>query len=478
MAHLHALVASSDVESVELSTEVAEWLGAVADVLARDAKTPLSPSARKAMMDALGSVYSTYRWNFYSSGFSGVTEVPATDITSLCEVAIAHLDATIVGSRRSDGLFHSYNLISFSPDRTEAEVEHLYEMLEGQVAILESGLLAPHERADVVDALFASDIYRPDQDSFMLYPARRPPRFLERNVIPREAIAGNPLLQSLLDGGDTSIVVADEEGAIRFDADLISSEAIEDELDRLGADDAWAESVAEHRAATMTTYREVFGHHAYTGRSGSMYGYEGIGSIYWHMVAKLLVAVQRSVVEADRSGATADAVDRLRSSYWRIRGGLGFNKPAAEHGAIPIDPYSHTPSHSGAQQPGMTGLVKEELLTRWLELGVEVEAGEIRFSPLLLRRDELVDEPTRWTYIDVEGTWQTIELPPASLGFTLCQLPIVVERGDDAPLVTVHLTGGGPREFAGSKVPADIAREVFGRTGALERIHVVLPANG
>lgn len=312
----------------------------------------------------------------------------------------------------------------------------------------------------------------------MLYPARRPSTFLEKNVIPGDAIESNPLLRTLLEAGNTSIVVADDEGAIRFDADLISSEAIEAELDRLATDDEWAEMVASHRATTMAVYREVFDHHAYTGRSGSMYGYEGIGSIYWHMVAKLLVAVQRSVVEAERLGSAPDAVERLLAGYWRIRQGLGFNKPAAEHGAIPIDPYSHTPAHSGAQQPGMTGLVKEELLTRWLELGVEVEAGEIRFNPLLLRSEELVSEPTAWTYIDVDGAWQTLELPPDSLGFTLCQLPVVVQRGGDAPLVTVHLAGGEQREFAGSKVPADVAREVFGRTGSLDRIHAVLPGNG
>ncbi len=35
--------------------------------------------------------------------------------------------------------------------------------------------------------------------------------------------------------------------------------------------------------------------HEFTGRSSTMYAYEGIGSIYWHMVAKLLVAIQESV---------------------------------------------------------------------------------------------------------------------------------------------------------------------------------------
>ena len=33
---------------------------------------------------------------------------------------------------------------------------------------------------------------------------------------------------------------------------------------------------------------------SFTGRSGAFYKYEGLGSIYWHMVSKLLVAVQET----------------------------------------------------------------------------------------------------------------------------------------------------------------------------------------
>ncbi len=38
------------------------------------------------------------------------------------------------------------------------------------------------------------------------------------------------------------------------------------------------------------------------------------------------------------------------------------------YGAIPTDPYSHTPGFAGAQQPGMTGPVKEDIC-RLGELG-------------------------------------------------------------------------------------------------------------
>ncbi len=60
-----------------------------------------------------------------------------------------------------------------------------------------------------------------------------------------------------------------------------------------------------------------------------------------------------------------------------MRDGLGYRKGAADWGAFPADPYSHTPGEGGAQQPGMTGQVKEEILTRWGELGLRVRHGKV-----------------------------------------------------------------------------------------------------
>ena len=116
----------------------------------------------------------------------------------------------------------------------------------------------------------------------------------------------------------------------------------------------------------------TFAHHAFTGRSDRFFMFEGLGSIYWHMVAKLAVAVQ-----SDASVAPIDpaAGGRLADIYHDIRDGLGFRKDARLQGAFPTDPYSHTPRHLGAQQPGMTGQVKEQVLTRFGELGVEVLDG-------------------------------------------------------------------------------------------------------
>jgi hypothetical protein len=475
LSHLRTLVTASGNVSFELSSEVADWLATVTSVFRADVQSAedMSPTARKTMLDALAAAFTTYRETVYRAGLSGAAPVAVDNVTALCETAIAHLDATIIASRRTDGLYHSYNLVSFSPDRSAAHITHLYEMLEGQVAVLESGVLAPGERADVVDALFESAMYRRDQDSFMLYPARRLPSFLHKNVIPQEVVAANPLLSALLEAGDRSIVVTDPTGAVRFHADLTAVEDLERALDAL--DERW--DSAAHRASVLEAYRHVFGHHSYTGRSGSMYGYEGIGSIYWHMVAKLLVAVQRSVLDAIAAGATAGTVDRLRTAYWRVRDGLGFNKPARVHGAIPLDPYSHTPAHAGAQQPGMTGLVKEEILTRLLELGVRVDEGELHFDGVLLRDAELLDENVVWSYRDVVGREEEIALVPGSFGLTVCQVPVVVSRTDGPGWVAVHLDDETDRRVEGTRLGADLTRAVFGRTGRVTRIEAVVPTS-
>ena len=53
--------------------------------------------------------------------------------------------------------------------------------------------------------------------------------------------------------------------------------------------------------------------------------------------------------------------------------GIGAHKSPVNYGAFPSDPYSHTPAGKGAQQPGMTGQVKEDILSRFGELGLRVK---------------------------------------------------------------------------------------------------------
>ena len=354
-------------------------------------------------------------------------------------------------------------------------VDHLPTMLEGQVAALSSGVASSADVLAIVDALFESPLYRADQNSFMLYPARQLPNFLDRNTLPGPEVDANPLLVALLKAGDTTIIEQDALGTRRFDPSITSSANLAEALDHLSAQPDWTELVAAHRSAVDDLFEEVFQHKRFTGRSGSMYKYEGLGSIYWHMVAKLLLAVQEAFWHARSMGESVETQNALGDAYYRVRAGLSSDKTPAQYGAFPADPYSHSPSHMGAQQPGMTGQVKEEVLTRWGELGIRVDNGIIEFDPVLLRRREFLTEQTDWIYYDTSGRKQTLQVPADALAFTYCQVPIIYRIGDDAGMVTVSAADGSSTTFSDLRLDTGTSAAMFERSGEIEAIEVKFP---
>ena len=62
---------------------------------------------------------------------------------------------------------------------------------------------------DLLRALRASAMYRADQHSYLLYPNRELPRFIDRNNIPRAEIRRSALLKRLLADGNRSLVERD-----------------------------------------------------------------------------------------------------------------------------------------------------------------------------------------------------------------------------------------------------------------------------
>ncbi len=475
LAHLRSLVAEHGRET-SISAEVMSWFEAVHEVLA---STPSGGGAdadrrRRDVMDRLGRAASDYRSAIYASGFSGAVGLirPAA-ISDLCDAAIGHLDETIRGSWRHDGLVHSYNIIHCPTDET-AVVSHLPEMLEGQVAALSSGVLSAGRQADLLDALFASALVRHDLGTFLLAPAGRLQGFLDKNVVDPDAVDGNPLLSRLVASDERTVIRADPDGTYRFAPDLTTEPALRSRLERLGDSEPWASLVDLHRDAVLEIYESVFNHRAYIGRSGSMHAYEGVGSIYWHMVTKLLLGVQEAISDALQRGDDDGEVTRLCDAYWRVRSGLGVNKSAAEFGAVPIDPYSHTPAHAGAQQPGMTGAVKEEILARRAELGVAVVRGHITFDELLLRGEELLDAPAEWTVSAAGAGDETVQVPAGAVGLTLCQVPIVVAVADGDPHIDVEFADGRIVRQLGRRLDRSDSAAIFGRTGAVKQVRATL----
>jgi len=207
-----------------------------------------------------------------------------------------------------------------------------------------------------------------------------------------------------------------------------------------------------------------------------MFGFEGLGCIYWHMVSKLLLAIQENYNAALEGGAPDPVCRRLASLYYRVRDGLGFNKTPDEYGAFPTDPYSHTPGHGGARQPGMTGQVKEEVLSRFGELGLAVRNGTVRFEPGLLRECEFGVAARPFRFLDVEGRWQELQVPARGLAFTWCQVPIVYRLVDDGPpAMTITHEDGSSRTLATLSLPADLSAELFQRSGRIRGLSLDLP---
>jgi hypothetical protein len=457
------LFGGSSVDSLMITARVGAWLEEVGRVIRKCQERAIDDHERRAFMDTVGEAFSKYRMVVYSKGPGARTTVRMEEIVDLLGRAQELVGATIKANRRPDSLYHAYNILHLGDDT--ASISRLPLMLEGQVAALSSGLLSPEESLALLRALRASSLYREDQHTYVLYPVRDLQAYLEKNIVPDSVLDRSPALAAIVKAGDEGILMRDADGQLRFHPDFHNAEALRTRLEKDFPE-------AEARAL-LDAYEEVFNHKAFTGRSGTMYGYEGIGCIYWHMVAKLLLAAQEVFERAASAGASREVVMELKDIYLETRSGLGFMKEPDEFGAFPLDPYSHTPGFGGAKQPGMTGQVKEEIIMRWGELGVQVHDGKVTFNPELLCSREFLTQPATFSYIDVNGNRQSISLEAGSLAFTFCQVPVVYTEGDVKHTV-IGKADGGELRVDGGTIPETIAAEVFGRTGRVERITVHL----
>ena len=423
--------------------------------------------ARKAFVDAIGRASEAYRERVYA-GFSGAKEALETRrIQSLLQAATRLLDDSIAGNRREDGLFHAYNLLRPGPGGFA--VDRLPLMLEGQVAVLASGTLDAGASLELLDALRASELYRPDQDSFLLYPAVRLPGFLDKNRIDAEAVRAEPWILGELENGNTDFFEQDADGQVRFNGRF-----------RNGCEFRMA--LAEERAVNSGTrerlgslFEQVFQHRRFTGRSGTMYKYEGLGCIYWHMVSKLLLEVGELLhVQGQGKDPDNDVLrEGLLGHYRRIEAGLGLHKSPAEYGAFPTDPYSHTPAFAGVQQPGMTGQVKEDIISRFRELGVRVEDGCVHFAPTFLSREEFSAEAQDWL-VSTGHEMRTETLPPHSLAFCLCGVPVTYRIAKQAK-IRLYLIENNVIESEGECLDHSWSQCLFARNGKIRNIEVDLP---
>lgn len=431
----------------------------------------ISDSERKTVLDGLGNAGDVYRNTIYENGFSSdKDEISKTNLLGFLSVAKQYLDHSISANQRGDKLFHAYNLMTVEND-WEVSISYLPEMLEGQVAVLSSGYISGEASLEVLNALKCSALFRADQYSYILYPNKQLPRFVQKNTIPLAKAEASQLVQQLVKDGNLSVVEKDVNGQYHFNGTFNNADSLKKALAQL-SDEQYGQHVKQDQQVLLNVFEEMFNHKAFTGRSGTFYGYEGLGSIYWHMVSKLLLAVQETCLDAMSSGKNATVIGSLLDYYYEINEGIGVHKSPKLYGAFPTDPYSHTPGGKGAQQPGMTGQVKEDILSRFGELGVFVSQGCLVFNPSLLRTEEFLRKPMTFEYIDVNSEVKQLELPEDSLAFTYCQVPIVFKIGDKIGLEVETKTKR--IESASLDLDKENSSKIFKRTGEIKKIVVYI----
>ena len=454
-----------------LSVEMLPFFEGIKSTFASHAKLvgqPISNRDRKTVMDALGQVATNYREQIYTHGFSGEKgEITHEQLQDFLSTAQQFLEDAIQKNKKKDGLYHAYNLITI--DEKEVSVDYLPEMLEGQVAVLSAKYLNPEENLAVLDALRESKLYREDQQSYILYPNKTLPLFVHRNTLPAKAVKASKLCQSLLREGNFQILTQDIKGEYHFNGNFKNAEDLKAALEALP--DSYRALVNEDQEHLLNSFEAVFNHKAFTGRSGTFYGYEGLGSIYWHMVSKLALAAYEVVVNAIERKVDSKTIARLKEHYYAIVDGIGAHKSPVDYGAFPSDPYSHTPAGKGAQQPGMTGQVKEDIISRFGEIGLRINAGILSINPALLKTDEFLQSPQTFEYYNVKGEESNLIVEANCLAFTYCQVPVIYRKAE-ANKITVSCTDGTQKHFDGLSLDATTTQALFDRGNRLEKIEV------
>ncbi|MEZ4911911.1 MAG: hypothetical protein R2774_13740 [Saprospiraceae bacterium] len=464
------LLSNSIVSNFDISNELLAYFNEINSVFAENVsslKQPHSATLTKSIIDSLGKSASDYRWLIYNSGFTGQkSQINTKDVLLFLTLILEYIDNTINLNKRSDGLYHGYNLISY--DNSRLDIQHLDIMLEAQVGILSAHHLHPNEAIDLLEKLYQSDLYRVDQDSFLLYPNKRLDSFLRKNLIDIEILRDHNLLEALPLLTNLNILEKDVNGNYHFAGHIINSRELKEQIKN------HHQITDEISSCLLALHEKTFNHKYFTGRSGTFYGYEGLGSIYWHMVSKLRLAVIEVLESAhkDDSLKKEDFVS-LVHYYYKICDGIGTHKSPDIYGAFPTDPYSHTPSNKGAQQPGMTGQVKEDILSRWKELGVSIKYGRLSFSPFILKLSEFMHQSGEFSYFDVDGEMKSISYPTESIIFTYCQIPVIYVIGSKME-VTMTMKDGSNKSSEGQNLNIEDSKQIFQRSGSIQAISVTI----
>ena len=428
---------------------------------------------RYQAVEKLGKAGERYRKSVYQGIFGARESIKVDGLKTFIQNVQNHLLVATRANLRPDGLYNAYNILHLDAKEKLASIEYLGPMLEGQVAVLSSKALSAKEAKALLQSLRKSDLYCRKRKSYILYADKRLPSFLDYNKVDEQSAKAIPSLSHMIDQEDNRIIEASPDECFRFNSLIRNRFELKEVLDHLAKSDSLASTILADEKAILDLYEDTFNHKAFTGRSGSMFAYEGLGSIYWHMVSKLMLSVQEIALEESNE---AD-FHALVSSYYDVQDGLGFRKKASEYGAFTADAYSHTPSFAGAQQPGLTGMVKEGVICRFGELGVNFKNETIEFKPRLLRSQELLSQAEQIVCIYPDKSKRTLNIPKNALLFTITQIPVIYIKSEfeDAKIL-IDYFDDDTETIHSDTLPQSVARSLLGRTSSISLISVYQPS--
>lgn len=455
ISFLISLYRESTIESFNLPEEIAICFNNLTELISDYNKENNLGDDKKRYSFSLsaGKIFETEHNTLYQNGYSDKQEkIDKNKLLEQLQQINLLLENTIeynkIDSSSDNSLYHSYNTLIISAN--EMKISHLQEMLEGQVAVLSSGMLSSKQVLGVLQTLRNGKMFENKQYSYILYPIKELPFFTDKNCIEKKDIVR---LTDFINKSKNKILQEDCNGIYHFNSDFRNIRLMNESIKTLEPSEAPSKQELKE---LQDLYEKTFVHQNFTGRSGSFYAYEGIGSIYWHMVSKLLLAAQENIFlslnESKTQNNDQTITKELVKCYYDIQRGLGYNKTPKEYGAFPFDPYSHTPYGQGAKQPGMTGQVKEEIITRFKELGISIIDGQLSFNPMFLRKEEFYKDNT--------------------LSFTFCGVKIIYHLAKENKLcLTINDSVTTKNELILSK---DESKKIFSRNKEITEINVYI----
>ncbi len=107
-------------------------------------------------------------------------------------------------------------------------------------------------------------------------------------------------------------------------------------------------------------------------------------------------------------------------------------------------------------------------------LGVR-EHGRLAFNVPLFDPRELLTAPSAFSYLDVKGHQQQIELGAGSLAYLICQTPVVLEAANET-CITMHFANGTHEHVNGTVLDEINSKHIFQRDSVVHHLTVSFPS--